>query len=370
MRVVMPVVSYARFLVTRIVADRCLTVAGSLTFTTLLAIVPLFTITVTMTAKLPFTRDLILQMKSFVLKNFVPDMASRMVGQYMDQFALNASRLTIIGLAIVLATAIALLFTIENTFNDIWRTKRRRNWWRRLRWALALLAIGPILIAVSLWLTSYAVRLAHLLERNMPAFDDSLLRMIPVFVAATAFYCAYRWIPNRHVPTRHALTGALLAAALFEGMKYLFVIYIAKMPTYSLVYGAFASIPIFLIWIFLCWLVVLLGAEVSATLSYLRHPESQRAGPPTAEIAHRVMNALVAADAPITFEAIRYAVRMPIDQTEDALDALMAANLIVVERGRPLRYRADDSTSDISVQAIAVALAIEGDARSQMQMQM
>ena len=338
-RFVIPSVDYARFLIKRIVADRCLTVAGSLTFTTLLAIVPLFTITVTMTAKLPFTRDLILQMKSFVLKNFVPDMASRMVGQYMDQFALNASRLTAIGLVIVLATAIALLFTIENTFNDIWRTRRRRNWWRRLRWALALLAIGPLLIAVSLWLTGYAVRLAHLLERAMPAFDDSLLRMIPVVVAASAFFLAYRWIPNRHVPARHALAGALLAAAMFEGMKYLFVIYIAKMPTYSLVYGAFASFPIFLLWMFLCWLVVLLGAEVSATLSYVRHRDAQRNEVVLDDARKRLLAALMAAEAPRTLEQLRMSAPMPIDHAEDALYSLIDTQDTEVVSGRPTRYR-------------------------------
>jgi membrane protein len=336
-------IAYARFLAKRVVADRCLTVAGSLTFTTLLALVPLFTITITLTSKLPFTRDMILQLKSFVLKNFVPDMASKMVGVYMDQFALNASRLTAIGLVIVLATAVALLFTIENTFNDIWRSTRRRSWWRRLRWALVLLMVGPVLIATSLWITTFLVRAAHAFESTLPLFDDALWKLLPVATTAIALYMAYRWIPNRHVPTRHAIVGALLAAILFEVMKTIFVIYIGKMPTYSLVYGAFASFPIFLLWIFLCWLVVLLGAEIAATLSYVRHRDAQDMLHTEEHAKSRLLAALAAADAPTTFDALRKAAPMPIDQAEDALHALMDEGEVSAVAGKPTRYRIKDA---------------------------
>lgn len=331
-------IAYARFLANRVVADRCLTVAGSLTFTTLLALVPLFTITITLTSQLPFTRDIILQLKSFVLKNFVPEMSSKMIGVYMDQFALNASRLTLIGLVIVLVTAIALILTIENTFNDIWRATRRRTWWKRLRWAMLLLVIGPVLIALSLSVTTYLVRAAHTFERAFPFLDDTLWRMIPVVASALTLYLAYRWIPNRFVPTRHALVGAVLAAVLFEIMKHGFVIYIAKVPTYSLVYGAFASFPIFLLWMFLCWLVVLLGAEVSATLSYVRHPDAHYQSLVVDDAKGRLFAALGAADASRTFEQLRAAAPMPIDHAEDALDALIDAGEVIVVTAKPLRY--------------------------------
>ena len=327
-----------RFLANRIVADRCLTVAGSLTFTTLLALVPLFTVTITLTSKLPFTRDIILQLKSFVLKNFVPEMSSKMVGVYMDQFALNASRLTLIGLVIVLVTAIALIFTIENTFNDIWRARRRRTWLKRLRWALTLLVVGPVLIALSLSVTTYLVRATHIVERALPLLDDALWRMIPIAATALTLYMAYRWIPNRFVPARHALVGAVLAALLFEIMKQGFVVYIAKVPTYSLVYGAFASFPIFLLWIFLCWLMVLLGAEVSATLSYVRHREAQLQSLVIDDAKVRVFAALAAADAPRTFEQLRAAAPMPIDHAEDALYALLDANEAAIIMTKPPRY--------------------------------
>jgi membrane protein len=331
--------AYGRFLSRRVIANRCLTVAGSLTFTTLLALVPLFTITITLTSKLPFTRDIILQLKSFILKNFVPDMASKMVGVYMDQFALNASRLTAIGLAIVLVTAIALLFTIENAFNDIWRTSRKRAWWRRIRWAFGLLTLGPLLIATSLAVTTYLVRASHTFENTLPLLDDTLWRLVPVVTTAVALYIAYRWIPNRFVPARHALVGAVLAALMFEAMKKIFVIYIAKMPTYSLVYGAFASFPIFLLWIFLCWLVVLLGAEVAATLSYARHQDAQDKVFMLDEAKNRLKAALSAADEARSFEQLRFAAPMPIDQAEDALHALIDAGEVGVIAAKPMRYQ-------------------------------
>jgi membrane protein len=337
-RVLHQPVAYCLFVARRLVEDKCLTVAGSLTFTTLLAIVPLFTVTVTLTAKLAFTRDLILQLKGFVLKNFVPEMASRMVGTYMDQFSQNASRLTVIGLLIVIASAVALLFTIENTFNGIWRTRRKRSWLHRLRWAVALLVIGPFLIAISLSASLYLVRLTHAFEATLPWLDDGLLRAVPGITTTVLLYMAYRWIPNRYVPTRHALIGALVAAVLFEVMKNLFVLYVSKVPTYNLVYGAFASVPIFLLWLFLCWLVVLIGAEITATLSYIEHVDAQSVTVDPSISLSRMQDALLAANEPRTLEQLRAAAPMPIDVAEDAVYDLIERGLATEIAGRPTRY--------------------------------
>ena len=332
--------AYFAFVARRVVEDRCLTVAGSLTFTTLLALVPLFTVTLTLTSKLAYTRDLVLQLKGFVLKNFVPEMASKMIGTYVDQFASNASRMTAIGLVIVLLTAIALLFTIENTFNAIWRARRYRSWVRRLQWALVLLVLGPLLIAGSLSLSLSVVRLSRTFESSLPWLDDGLLRMIPWITTTLLLYVAYRWIPNRFVPARHAAVGAVIAALLFEMMKAGFVLYVSKVPTYSVVYGAFASVPIFLMWMFLCWLVVLLGAEVAATLSYARHPDAQAISMDQAIYMDRLQFAAIAADSPRTFEQLRAAAPMPIDIAEDALQTLLERGLLQATEGKSARYYA------------------------------
>lgn len=346
------ILAYARFVIRRFVEDRCLMVAGSLTFTSLLALVPLFTVTLVMTAQLAFTRDLTAQVKAFVLKNLVPDVGGRVVGVYMDQFAHNAARLTAIGLLIVTATAIMLMFTIDSAFNDIWRARRRRAWWARLAAHVAVLAVGPLLVGASLTLTSYLVHWSRNLDRLLPALDDWLLATLPFAMTTLALVIAYRIIPARHVPARHALAGGLLAGLLFEIVKHLFVVFVLRMPTYSLVYGTFASVPIFLLWLFCCWMVVLIGAEIAATLSYFRH-DAQPVAPsrrvPIAE-AMRILDVLAAADAPLDIAVIRLRASVPIDIGEDVLHALASANVVQSDRRGGYRLQlARDAVSDEEV---------------------
>ena len=331
---------YARFVSRRFVEDRCLMVAGSLTYTTLLALVPVFAVTLTLTARVPMVRDFILQVKSFILKNFLPDVAGRMVGVYMEQFAQNAARLTVIGLIIILATAIALLFTIDGAFNAIWRTRQRRSWWKRLVAYVSLLVLGPLLIGASLSITSYLIHWTSQFDQVLPMLDNWLLRIIPFVLTTLALVVAYRTVPNRYVPARHAVIGGVFAALLFELVKHLFVAYIVRVPTYSLVYGAFASMPIFLLWLFCCWMVVLVGAEVAATLSYFGHAPAKRAARafvPSMRVqeARLIVDALAASPVPLVFNALRLQAPMPIDVAEDILHDLLEAKMVTqVAAGR------------------------------------
>lgn len=327
------IIEYLRFIARRFVEDRCLMVAGSLTYTTLLALVPLFTVTVTLTSNVPAVRDLVLQVKAFVVKNLLPEVAGRVITVYMEQFAQNAARLTIIGLLIIVATAIMLMFTIDGAFNDIWRTRRRRNWWARLLAYALLLSVGPMLIGASLSITSYLVHWTHRFEKVVPMLDDFLLKFLPFLLTTAVLMLAYRVIPCRHVPGRHALAGGLFAAILFEITKYFFFIYISKIPTYSLIYGTFASVPIFLLWLFCCWMVVLVGAEVTATFSYFRHMDAQRADAQSRFVAAKRMvevlsNRIATGEPPVDFADLRRFAPMPIEYAEDILDHLIAAKLV------------------------------------------
>ncbi len=336
------IIDYLRFIARRFVEDRCLTVAGSLTYTTLLALVPIFTVTVTLTAHVPEVKEFVDEAKTFMLKNLLPDVAGKVVTVYMEQFAENAARLTAIGLVIILATAVMTMFTIDGAFNDIWRTRRQRSVWQRLVAYSALLVIGPLLIGASLSMTSYLVSWVDHFDRVMPWFVNAVLRFIPFLMTAIALVLAYRVVPNRHVPMRHAFAGGILAALLFEATKYFFVIYISKVPTYSLVYGAFASVPIFLLWLFCCWMVILIGAEITATLSYFGHAEAQRANDNTRVIAAQNILSAVAAEAgsgivAMDFKALRKRAPMPIDQAEDLLDHLLHAGLIIESGGSTSR---------------------------------
>ncbi len=308
-------------------------VAGSLTYTSLLALVPLFAVTIALTAHVPLVRDFILVIKAFIEKNLLPDVGTRMVSIYMEQFAQNAASLTVIGLLIILATAIALMFTIDGAFNDIWRTRRRRAWWRRFAAYLAVLTLGPLLIGASISLTSYVVHLTSGFDRVLPMLDDLLLKVASFGLTALALVIAYRSVPNRYVPTRHALIGGVVAALLFELVKHLFVAYIVRVPTYKLVYGAFASVPIFLLWLFCCWMVVLIGAEVAATLSYFGHPPalpSARAQHPSMRLreATLLVDALASSPVPITFNALRLRASIPIDTAEDVMHDLLEARIV------------------------------------------
>ena len=377
------IILYLRFVVRRLVDDRCLTVAGSLTYTSLLALVPVFTVVLTLTSGVPATQQFIAQLKDFIFKSLVPDGAGRVVSVYLEQFANNAAQLTVIGLVMIAGTALALMFTIDSAFNDIWRTRNRRSWWKRLAAYFLLLTIGPLLIGASLSMTSYMLHLAREFDSALPMIDDIVLRLVPFLLTTGAFIMAYRVIPNRYVPARHALAGGVFAALLFELTKHMFVTFVVGMPTYSLVYGAFASLPIFLAWLFCCWIVVLIGAEVTATFSYFRHPEAQfddplsrhraalaiidalgveNAGADKSRIASDEANSGIGQQ--MDFSSLRYRAAMPIDQTEDILDCLLKAGLLSRQNssGDSL-YRLRVARNDISDDAIKLALMPSGQMR-------
>jgi membrane protein len=247
--------------------DRCPQVAGSLTFTTLLALVPLFTVVVTVLAAMPFFEGVMVQIKIFLLLNLVPEIAGKIITVYMWQFAEAAGRLTTVSLAALFAMAISMLFTVDNEFNVIWRVDRRRPVWLSAIGYSALIVLGPALMGLSLWATSWLVAASLDRVAMSSRLEAMALGVVPVSVSALAFFLVYRIIPNRHVPALHATAGGVLAAIVFEVMKSLFAAYIRAVPTYQLVYGAFAAIPIFLLWLYLAWLVVLFGAEFTASLS-------------------------------------------------------------------------------------------------------
>lgn len=332
---------YLRFVARRFIKDRCLMVAGSLTYTSLLAIVPMFTVTLVLTSHIVATRNLILRVKVFALENLLPDVGGRAVTVYMEQFSQNAAKLTIIGLLIIVATAVALMFTIDTEFNYIWRAKRRRTWWKRLAAYLAVLAVGPLLIGASLTLTSYLVRWSRILDRLLPSLDDGLLQLIPFLLSTLALAMAYRIMPARHVPIRHAMAGGAIAGLLFEIVKHLFVFYIVRVASYSVVYGAFSSVPIFLLWLFCCWMVVLIGAELTATFSYFGHINAKVMQPePSVQScvdAGRLLDALIGSEKGQSLAGLRVRVPMPIDVAEDLLYALNDAKLVAVDRNN--RYR-------------------------------
>jgi len=259
---------FLRFITDRFRQDRCAEMAASLTFTTLLSLVPLITIALTLFSAFPVFVDFSEEIKKFLLANMMPETGGKMISRYMEQFAQSAAKLTTVGIISLALTAMLMMLTIEDAFNTIWRVSRPRSLVQRVLVYWVVLTLGPLLIGGSLSLTSWLAGLSMGYTKQIPVFGVVMLKVTPVILATLAFSLLFRVVPNRYVPLRHALIGGLVAAVAFEYMNRTFALYIAYFPTYELVYGAFASIPIFLLWIYLSWLTILLGALIAASLSH------------------------------------------------------------------------------------------------------
>jgi membrane protein len=263
------------FVLRRWTEDRCPQMAGSLAFTTLLAMVPMFALVVAALSRTPWFDDLLVQIKIFLLLNLVPDIAHKVITVYMEEFAANAGRLTGLGLAVVFGTAIATMLMVDRQIHAIWREPPSRKLWIAMLAYAAFLFVGPLLIAISVSLTTYLMSLSK--EVDAPAGAHALmLQAAPTVVSMGAFFLLYKLVPHTYVRSWHALVGALVASLLFEWAKEGFAFYVANMRTYNVVYGTFVTVPFFLIWIYVSWLVVLFGAELTAALGHWPPKKSDR----------------------------------------------------------------------------------------------
>jgi membrane protein len=323
---------FVRFIATRFQQDRCAQIAASLTFTTLLSLVPLATIALTLFSAFPVFEDYSSQIKGFLLNNLMPDLASKVITQYMQQFTESAMRLTAVGIGLLAVTAMLLLLTIEQAFNAIWRVDRPRPLFKRLVIYWAVLTLAPLLVGVSLALTSWLVGLSMGYAKHIPVFGVGVLKLLPVLLTWMAFAMLFRLVPNRYVPRTHALIGALVAALVFEAMNRAFGYYVSHFPTYKLVYGAFASVPIFLMWIYLSWLAILLGAVVSASLSHWRTPMVKHLLPAAQLLdALRVLRAMTEGlrDGRVhTLPELSRSLRLAYDTLEEILGKLAGAGMV------------------------------------------
>ncbi|HMK14576.1 MAG TPA: YihY family inner membrane protein [Burkholderiales bacterium] len=257
---------YLRFVIKRFRQDRCLQVAGSLTFTTLLALVPLITVAFAVFAAFPVFSDFSAELRAFIWDNLVPSAAGKVISVYLKQFTEHAAQLTAIGIVFLAVTSLMLMFTIDRALNSIWRVTRPRPLINSLLIYWALLTVGPILIGASLSMTSWLITTSMGFTKQLPTLGLFLIKLAPVLLSTIAYALLYLTVPYRYVPVVHAMAGAIVAAVATEAMNRGFALYIAHVPTYKLVYGTFASIPIFMLWVYLSWLVLLLGAVIAASL--------------------------------------------------------------------------------------------------------
>jgi len=324
------VVGFLRFVFARWRDDRAPQVAASLTYTSLLAITPVFAIAVALLSSAGFFREAMVQLKIFLLVNLAPEIAGRIITEYMPQFAHNARRLTTYSLVFLMITATVLMLTIDRSFNAIWKSRGRRPYWLSVLAYLVLLVSGPLLIGLGVTITTYVMTLSA--GVGVPEFaNPALLRLIPTLFSAIAFFLLYRIVPHGRVHTMHAAVGGLVAAMLFEAAKELFAIYVRYAPTYSAVYGTFAALPLFLLWVYMSWLVVLFGAELTASLEYWNSrlwTQAPRHDPRYGHAVALARHLFEARGAAVPFEHLRAATGMPLDQLEDALHHMTASGMV------------------------------------------
>ena len=265
------IIHFAHYVVGKFRQDKCTQMAASLTFDTLLSLVPLITIALTLFSAFPVFADFSAQIKHFLLSNMLPETGGKMISYYVEQFAESASKLTAVGLVFLALTAMLVMVTIDNAFNTIWRVSKPRPLIKRVLVYWAVLTLAPLLIGASLSLTSWLVGLSIGYTQQAPIFGMVTLKVVPVLLTTLAFGILFRVMPNRYVSAQHAFIGGVVAATAFETMNRAFGFFIEHFPTYKLVYGSFASIPIFLLWIYLSWLTILMGALITASLSRWQH---------------------------------------------------------------------------------------------------
>lgn len=243
--------------------------AAALTYTTLLSLVPLMTVTLAIFSAFPVAERVNEAIQDFLFANFVPA-SGAMLQQYLSEFSAKASRLTGVGAVLLVVVALMMMSSIDRVLNKIWEVKAERGFVSKFLIYWAVLSLGPILIGASVVVTSYIVSLPILTEAASTGFGRQVLGLTPVVTSAIAFTMLYAVVPNRRIRLVHAVAGGVFAALLFEVAKRGFGYYLTQFPTYEAIYGALATIPIFLVWLYLSWIVVLLGAEVTHCLSVYR----------------------------------------------------------------------------------------------------
>ncbi len=252
--------------------------ASSLTFTTVLAMVPLFVVGLSVFAAFPMFGKFQDTIQRWLIDSLVPESISRQVLSYLTQFSRKASRLGSVGLVAVIMTAVALMVTIERTLGQIWRIDRQRPLAQRILLYWSAITLGPLFLGASLAITSYVVTASSNVVDVLPGFVRGSLDGLEFLLLVACVSGLYFYVPYTRVQWRYAVTAGFLVAGGIEIAKKLLAIYLTQIPTYSVIYGAFAAVPILLVWIYVMWVIVLLGAVLAASMpevrrQHLRQPE-------------------------------------------------------------------------------------------------
>ncbi len=253
-------------IVRRFRAEHHAQTAAALSFATLLGLVPMVVVGAALLEWLPFGIKLTTALERFLLDTLLPEKAGKVIANHLATFAQRAERVTWIGLVSLAVTALMQMLTIERSFAAIWKVKKQRPLLKRFGLHLLTLLFGPLAFGSALASTTYLATVSFGWVAEARWMRLIFSEVLPPFFLALLFGFLYWALPNRPVSRGHAALSGILTALAFVGMQRLFALYIVKLPTFTLIYGAFAAIPIFLVWLYLSWTVILVGALITAEL--------------------------------------------------------------------------------------------------------
>jgi membrane protein len=262
--------SILRFAWARIEQEKIIQLASSLTFNTVLAIVPLLAVVLSLFTAFPLFKEFSDALQAFMATSLMPPAISDIIMKYLNEFAIQASRLTTIGGGFLLMTVLLLIMSVDSALNDIWHVTRQRPIGQRMLVYWALITLGPVLTGASLWTTGFLARESLGMVTQIPVSLEMILKVIPFGLSGLGFSVLFAIVPNCKVRRTDALLGGFVTAIILEGMKFSFAYYVSQFSTYTVIYGAFAALPVFLIWIYVSWMGVLIGAMVAANLPTIR----------------------------------------------------------------------------------------------------
>jgi membrane protein len=304
-------------------------VAGGLTFTTVFALVPVLTIALAIFTTFPMFKTFRTALEAYFIQSVMPKEISNTILSYLTNFASRATRLSVVGAVALVFTSVAMMSTIERVFNRIWRVKTPRRLTKRILVYWALITLGPLLIGISITLSTHLFSATASLVGNV--FGELFFTMLSVVLTTLGFTFLYITVPNRNVDWRDAVCGGVLAAVAFELAKRGFAVFITQVPTYSKIYGALAALPLFLLWIYVSWLITLVGALLTAALPVVKYERWWHDAPPGGAFvdAMAVLRVLheareKAANSLVTAAEIRVRTRLGFDEMDGLLEKMLA----------------------------------------------
>lgn len=343
-----------RFAVRRLTEERLPQAAGGLTFTTVLAVVPMLTIAFAIFTSFPLFDSFRKALEAYFFRNLMPQSIANTILGHLNQFALQAKKLSAIGGVALTVTAVAMIAMVDRAFNQIWRVRRARPLAQRILIYWAVLTLGPLMIGISISATAYLFNATNKAVGGVPLAGGLLIEFLSLLITTGMFTLLYQVVPNRAVDWRDALAGGVFAAIAFEASKRLFAVFVAQFPTYTIIYGALAAVPIFLLWIYVGWLIVLMGAVLTAALPVVRYERWWHVAVPGSGFvdAMALLKVLHEArrsgeSAAVDAQMMRMRTRLGFDESEALLQRMLDAGWVARIKAdlprRRLRRRAEDT---------------------------